>query len=284
MLAETPFSVAGPTGESLFGDLRYSVRDEVRPLILICHGFNTHKDWGPFPYIGKALAEGGFCTIVFNFSHNGVKGGNLFFSDYARFSRNTPGKELTDACTILDAVASGEIGRGVIDPERIGMAGHSRGAGICLLAAREDKRVRAVVGWSVVGEFLRFSEEERTKWQESGYYRLRYGSSQTLLRYDLSVLQDLEKNAGRYDLKKAGGELGVPALLIHGADDTIVKPGEARSVYDRMDRSRSSFVLLENTGHTYGTEHPFKGTTSSLERLLALTKEWFNTAFQRENI
>ncbi|SHE42020.1 dienelactone hydrolase family protein [Streptoalloteichus hindustanus] len=52
-----------------------------------------------------------------------------------------------DLSTALDVCAGVRLGEGAIsvDPERLGLAGHSFGGGCAVLAAAEDERVRAVV-------------------------------------------------------------------------------------------------------------------------------------------
>jgi dipeptidyl aminopeptidase/acylaminoacyl peptidase len=282
MLLERPFRLSTASGDIVRGDIRYRDDGGLKPVVLICHGFNTNKDWGPFPYLGKRLAEEGFCTIVFNFSHNGVGDGSAF-SGYDRFAHNTPGKELVDVQAILNALSQGELGNGVADRERVGMAGHSRGGGISILTAADDRRVRAVVAWSTISAFLRYTPEERTQWIKTGYLPLRYGSSRTLLRYNVSVLHDLEQNAERYDLVGGVRRLKVPLLFVHGSDDDIVSHEEAQELFDAADKSMSRLVLLPGAGHTYGVVHPFSGTTPATETLIAQTVEWFNKTLNREN-
>jgi len=276
MLIERPFRITNASGDCISGDLRYIDHHTQQPLIIICHGFTAHKDWGPFPYFGRFLAERGFTTIVHNFSHNGIGENSNFFTDYERFSRNTPGKELEDIQSILDAVTSGSIGKGVIDPGQIGMAGHSRGGGISILSAGSDARVQAVVAWSTIATFLRFTKHQREEWERTGYLPLRYGSNRTLLRYGISVLRDLEANGERYDLSKGVTRLEVPTLFLHGGADVIVRPEEAQALYEKSDKTITEFILLEGVGHMYGAEHPFKSTNAALERILDLTATWFH--------
>ncbi len=282
MLVERPFRIVNAAGDLIRGDFRYLDDGLLKPLVLVCHGFNTNKDWGPFPYLGKRLAEAGFCTYVFNFSHNGVGDDSAVFSEYDRFSKNTPGKELDDVQTILNAFAAGDPGGGIVDVKRIGMAGHSRGGGISVLTAAGDTRVKSVVAWSTISAFLRYTPEEREGWVRRGYLPLRYGSTRTLLRYEVSVLYDLEENKERYDLLNGVRRLKVPTLFIHGSGDEIVSPDEARSLYDASDKTLTKFVLLEGAGHTYGVEHPFTGTTRETEVLLEQTKSWFHKTLTEE--
>ncbi len=282
MIVERPFRIFNATGDLIRGDFRFLDGGLRRPLVLICHGFNTNKDWGPFPYLGRRLAEAGFATFVFNFSHNGVGNDSAVFSEYDRFSKNTPGKELGDVQAVLDAFTSGDVGEGVVDVKRIGMAGHSRGGGISVLTAARDERVRAVVAWSTISAFLRYTPEDRERWVKRGYLPLRYGPSRTLLRYEVSVLYDLEQNSDRYDLFRAVRELKIPTLFIHGSGDEIVSSEEARSIYEVSDKALTEFVLLEGAGHTYGVRHPFAGTTPETELMLEKTKQWFHTTLTEE--
>jgi len=281
MLLERAFRITNASGDIVRGDLRCRDDGDLKPLVLICHGFNTNKDWGPFPFLGKRLAEEGFCTVVFNFSHNGVGEGS-FFSQYDRFARNTPGKELIDVQAILDAVTDGAIGAGLADPKRIGMAGHSRGGGISILTAADDSRVKSVVAWSTISAFLRYTPGERERWVETGYFPLRYGPSRTLLRYEVSVLHDLEKNIERYDLFRGIRRLKVPALFIHGSDDDIVSYEEARALFEAADRTKTRFVLIPGAGHTFGVDHPFNGTTPHTDTMVTQTIQWFHRTLNEE--
>jgi dipeptidyl aminopeptidase/acylaminoacyl peptidase len=275
MLVEHPFQLENSSGDILRGDLRHSNEPGTRPLLIVCPGFTAHKDWGLFPYVGRCLAESGFVTIVVNFSHNGV-GETPFFSDYERFSRNTPGKELEDIQAVLNAASSGSIGEGVIDAGRIGMVGHSRGGGISILTAGDDQRIKAVVLWSTVATFLRFTAKQREEWETNGYFPLRFGSSRTMLRYDISVLRDMEKNRERYDLHKGIRRLAVPTLFVHGEADLVVRPEEGRGLYKESDMTLARFVSIRGASHTYGAVHPFNGTTPHIEELLELTSAWFH--------
>lgn len=283
MVVDHPFRILNASGNPIRGDLRYTDDGRRKPLILICHGFNTSKDWGPFPFCGISLAESGFATIVFNFSHNGVGEGSAVCTDYRAFSRNTPGRELEDIQAVLRAVSSGEIGGEVIDPDRIGMAGHSRGAGMSILTAASDQRIRAVVAWSTVSAFLRVSPDERARWVERGYHPLRYGLMRTMLRYDRSVLDDMDAHRSRYDLEAAARTLNVPTLFIHGDSDSIVPVDETLQLFHHSEDVPRKLEIVKGADHTYGTVHPFAGSTPELNRMLQLTSEWFHTSLKEEN-
>jgi dienelactone hydrolase len=273
---ETPFTVHNASGDVITGDLRYAPGGRALPLLLVCHGFTAHKDWGPFPYFGRGFAHLGFASIVFNFSHNGVGPGTRRFTEPEKFSRNTIGKEIEDIRGLLDAVRDGGLGDGTIDPSRIGIVGHSRGGGIAILAASNDARLRGVAAWSTVATFERYTSHQREAWERDGFLPVTVRGRRTRLKFSLDVLRDIESHREEYDIRRAVRGLGVPLLLVHGAADVSVKVAEPESLYSAADRSKTEFVILEGTGHTFGAKHPYRHGTPPVDNLIDLTSRWFH--------
>ncbi len=275
-MVERPFSITNSSGDTIRGDLRYEEGGPPRPVLIVCHGFTAHKDWGPFPYFGSRLAGEGFASIVFNFSHNGIGSDFKRFTEIVKFSRNTISKELDDVKAIVDAVGTGKVGSGFCDRSRLGILGHSRGGGIAILFASLDSRAKGVAAWSSVGTFFRYTEQQRTVWKEQGFLPVRIRSMPTRLRYGIELLEDLESHKELYDLQKAVRRLQVPLLLIHGKEDLSVKPKEVEELYEVADASRTELILLDHVGHMYGAENPFTGTNPTIERIIQLTSDWFH--------
>jgi dipeptidyl aminopeptidase/acylaminoacyl peptidase len=277
MLIEQPFSLANASGDVVRGDLRSSGEPRCLPALLICHGFTAHKDWGPFPYFGQRLAEQGFATIVFNFSHNGIGSNFRRFTEAEKFSRNTIGKELEDLRAVIDALSEGRLGGGVIDPSRIGLIGHSRGGGVAILSASRDHRIKGVAAWSSVSTFHRYTLRQKQAWERDGYLPVTVRGVKTHLRFGVEVLRDLEANRETYDLRHAVKRLRVPLLIVHGGADVAVKPHEPEELYAAADASRTKYVILEGVGHSYGAPHPYHGHHPAVERVIELTAQWFHS-------
>lgn len=274
-MLERPFRIANTSGDTIRGDVRYEEDGNAKPVVVVCHGFTAHKDWGPFPYFGRRFAEQGFVSAVFNFSHNGIGANPRRFTELDRFSKNTIGKEMEDVQAVIDAFISGEIGNGVADAKRIGILGHSRGGGIAILSASRDDRLKAVAAWSTVGTFFRYSNHQLALWREQGFLPVKIRSKPSRLRYGLEVLNDLEAHREMYDLRLAVQRLRVPLLLLHGREDLAVKPREAEDLYEVADTSLTQLVLLDNVGHMYGARNPFEGTNATIEKIIELTALWF---------
>ena len=275
-MLEQPFRIQNSSGDAITGDFR-CVQDGARkPLVIICHGFTAHKDWGPFPFLGRRFAEKGFASVVFNFSHNGI-GENFGKLDAVeKFSRNTIGKELNDLRAVIDAVESGEVGAGEIDGTRVGVVGHSRGGGVAILHASLDPRVKAVAAWSTVATFHRYTDHQKELWERQGFLPVTIRSIRTKLRYGIEVLRDLEANKASYDLITAVRRLTVPLLLVHGEADVTVKPAEAQALYDASEKSRTELVIVKQAGHMFGVRSGSTKSTPEFEYVVNVTAGWFH--------
>ena len=280
-IIERAFQVSTPSGVELYGDIRWKegMSDSAGrklPVIIVCHGFKAFKDWGPFPAIGRYFAESGFVSIVFNFSHNGIGKNFRKFSEREKFSVNTFSLELEDVNSILDAISMDRIDCRFMDSSKIGIVGHSRGGGIAIIKAREDKRIKAVAAWSTVSHFDRYTEAQRKRWREKGYVGLPSINPESLFRLRTDLLDDLEKNGERLNIKNAVHDLGKPLLLIHGTADLPVPIDEVKSLYEISDKTMTELILLEGIGHMYGARHPYVKPAPAMSRVLELTTAWFH--------
>jgi uncharacterized protein len=275
-MVERSFRIWNPTGDVITGDFRFVDDGASKPIIVVCHGFTAHKDWGPFPNFGRGFASRGFASVVFNFSHNGIGGDTKKLTEVEKFSRNTIGKELADLRAVFDAVESGKIGNEFVERNRIGIVGHSRGGGVSILHASLDTRAKAVAAWSTVATFFRYSQHQREVWERQGYLPVTIRSMQTKLRYGIEVLRDLEANKEKYDLVEAVRRLTAPLLFVHGEADVAVKPTEAEKLFEASDKSRTEFVMLEHTGHLYGVTSGSTKSTPTIEHVIDLTAKWFH--------
>lgn len=259
----------------MHGDVRFVEDGRVKPAIVFCHGFKGFKDWGPFPAWGRALAHAGFVAVHFNFSYNGVSPEHpTEFTELDAFAQNTYTRELDDVEAVLDAVASQNVPEPLIDPERIGLMGHSRGGGIAILQTARDERVQALVTWSAVSTFLgRFTEEKIGDWETQGYTEVVNSRTGQVMRLDRILYDDARAHRERLDVQAAAAEIDVPWLIVHARDDESVAFAEA----ERLAEANDEAILLEaEGGHTFGGAHPHDGDVPpSLQRVWDQTIGFF---------
>lgn len=269
----------GNSEATIRGDIRWKLESGLQsrlPLLIVCHGFKAFKDWGPFPAIGKFFAEHGFVSIVFNFSHNGIGDEPKKFSEREKFSVNTISRELEDVDEILNSTEANYFSDVPIDVNNIGIVGHSRGGGVAIIKAKEDKRIKAVSGWSTISHFDRYTEEQKRRWREKGYVELPSMNALSIFRMTTAFIDDLDNNAQRLDIISAVEQLHKPFLIIQGTADVPVPKREAEELYTVADKSLTEIVFLEGAGHMYGARHPYKKESPNMTRVLELTSTWFH--------
>ena len=257
----------------------YNSSGKKGPLIIFTHGFKGFKDWGGFPYLMDKLSKAGFCTCSYNFTHNGVDNDKpLDFSRLDLFAKNTFSREIEELDNVINHFyENGDTYN--IDKTRIALIGHSRGGGISILKAAEDKRVKCLITLAAVSTFMRYGEKTLELWRKQGYLEIENTRTKQMMRLNLSLLEDLEKNSYKLDIETAISKIHIPVLLIHGKEDLSVKYTEAETLYGNSDKSFSELFLLENTGHTFGVVHPFNGTTDAFENVIEKM-----TGFLKDNL
>jgi dienelactone hydrolase len=253
-------------------------REDVKdaPIVVICHGFKGFKDWGFFPVLADTLASDGYFVITFNFSRNGIGSDLQNFTELELFSKNTYTHELKDLACIFDALMSKNIGKGMADPERIGLLGHSRGGGIALLYAQRDSRVNTLVTWSAISTVHRYTPDQIKEWKNNGFIEIENKRTGQLMRVTTDLLNDIEKNKKDLDILSAAGKIEIPTLIIHGQEDESVPVEEAQAIYDHLLTPSKELIIIEDGTHTFGAGHPLESRPEALEVAFDLTENWFD--------
>ena len=107
------------------------------------------------------------------------------------FAKNTCSHELEDLGCVVNALQNNEVGKGLIDVNRIALLGHSRGAGIVILYASMNKDIETVVTWAAISSVERFKEEQIKEWRKRGYIEIENKRTKQMMRIDRDLLQDI---------------------------------------------------------------------------------------------
>jgi uncharacterized protein len=261
----TKHTLPGALGEILI-DVRAGGRDSPRPAVVVVPGFKGFKDWGMFPPFAERLARAGLSAVSVNLSGSGVDDAGEF-TLVERFGHNTYSAELDDALQVVDALARGALG--VAAPSSIGLVGHSRGGGIGVLVAAEDRRVTALATWAAISSVERWSPAEQRAWREAGVKQIVNTRTGQRLPLYPDLLDDIERHAGdRLDILGAAGRLTIVWLIVHGTEDESVSSLEAEALHAAAKGSDVRHLPIDGAGHTFGTVHPWQGETPAF-RLVA---------------
>ena len=219
----------------------------------------------------ERIASREFKAVSFNFSHNGVDRDHP--TEFARldlFAQNTFSRELNELGLVIDYMYNNAEAHG-ISRDRIGLAGHSRGGGISIIKASEDKRIKCLVTLASVSTFDRYTDQLKLEWKERGYLETLNTRTNQLMRLDSTLLADLEANSEHLNILSAVHNLSIPYLIIHGKEDLSVNFNEAEDLYANSDKKLTQLYAVSNTGHTFGVVHPFAGTTPAFEKVIDRT-------------
>lgn len=266
----TRHTLDGALGEVLV-DVRAASRDASQPAVMLLHGFKGFKDYAFLPVFAERLARAGFVAITASVSGSGVDAEGEF-TRLERFAQNSYSRELDDLVAVTAALQSGVLG--VAPPSSLGVVGHSRGGGMALLLAREVAAIGAVATWSGIGRARRHSDEELAAWRRLGRITILHQRLRIRLPLDWVVAEDcLAHEHGRLDIPAAAASLARPWLQVHGTADSTVPFGEAEALAAVADAGHE-LMPVPGADHTYGTKHPWAGSTPDADAVIAATSRF----------
>lgn len=175
-------------------------------------------------------------ALRFDFSGNGQSEG--------KFSESTYSKQISEMKTAVDFLSK----KGVF---WIGLAGHSMGAVIALLAAAQLDTVKAVcalagrlTGLDATG-FL--SQSQRQDLRETG--SISFSSRGRRLELSNRFFADAEQ----YNLPKVIAGLRPPLLVVHGDRDEIIPVREAYQA-QRLNPAGTTLTVIADADHMFSNE------------------------------
>ena len=224
------------------------------PLIIFVHGYKGYKDWGTWELMGEKFAKVGFYFVKFNMSHNGttLEDPNNF-GDLEAFGQNNYSKELND----LEVVINHFKNQKEVDSENITLLGHSRGGGISITKASENKNITKLITLASISTLDRFPKNEAFEnWKKDGVYHIENARTKQKMPHYFQFFEDYENNKERFDMEKACENLAIPAMFIHGSKDESVTINHSENLHHWTKDSQ--FKIIENAGHTFGAKEPWE--------------------------
>ncbi len=242
------------------------------PPVIMAHGFLGFKDWSFFPWLAGTFAEAGLPTVRFNFSGSGMgPQTDGSFTELESFQNDTVTRQVEDLLSVISCVTKGKLD--LSPQEKVFLWGHSRGGGICVLAAAGHPAVQGIAAWAAIARVNRYLYEVKQSWRKQGFSAVESSRTGQMLKYSTAFLDDAEKWGKEGDIPTYLHNLNVPILLVHGSEDTSVKPEESESL--AAVHPRTHLAILAGANHKFNASHPFDEPAPVLAEAARMTVEFY---------
>jgi len=254
MIKKQNFNIPGAKGRGMLMDLTYRTSAKNAPLVIFAHGFKGFKDWGAYNLMADYFAEHGFRFLKFNFSHNGTTVDNpAEFADMIAFADNTFSIELEDLKAVIDFACGGS---GIAAAKSVYLIGHSMGGGMSIIKTAEDPRITKLVTMASISGFRNlWPKEIEPQWRLTGITYITNKRTGQQMPLKVGLLDDLEKNPARLDIKTHAAKIMQPWLIVHGDEDTTVPLAHAEEL--RSANPHAEFSVIKGADHVFGASQPY---------------------------
>ncbi|RMF75060.1 MAG: S9 family peptidase, partial [Planctomycetota bacterium] len=204
------------------------------PTIVHPHGGPEGVSQNDFSTFAQLCAARGYVVLRPNYRGSGGYGVGFSTGDH----NDLGGKEFEDILAGLRML----IDKGVADPEHVGMAGWSYGGYLSAMAATHysDKFKAAVMG-AGISNWVSFAGTTDIPHEMS------------LVHWNQWAYDDFAMYWERSPLSRIA-DSHTPTLILHGADDRRVHPGQALELYTALKRKGvpTQLVFYPRSGHGVG--------------------------------
>ena len=214
-------------GKRLFG--WFIPAGERAPALVVMHGWGGNA--GMMLPLAAPLHDRGYALLLVDARCHGQSDDDSFAS-LPRFAED------------IDAALAWLAGQPEVDAARLGVIGHSVGAGAALLAASRRRDLRAVVSLAAfahpAGMMRRWLASKRIPHWPFGAYILAYVQRVIGFRFDdIAPCHTIAR-------------VTCPVLLVHGLEDDTVPVDEARQIHAARSSDAVELLLVPGSHDDYG--------------------------------
>jgi len=263
MIQENIIITSTVHNKPITADIKYLPNQNKKSLILFVHGFKGFKDWGVFNLMAEEFARKGFIFMKINLSHNGTTPEQLTdFADLEAFGNNNFTIELDDLADSIDYLHSKNsvLPPNEVDLTQINLMGHSRGGGLVLLKAREDRRIKKVITLAAISDLAkRWPESFLKEWEEKGVQYIENKRTNQQMPLYVQLYYDVLENEERLSIPNAIKKIKQPLLAFHGTEDETLPVSMAHQI--KQWKKDTNLIIFEKENHVFGAKHPWEKET-----------------------
>jgi pimeloyl-ACP methyl ester carboxylesterase len=251
---EHPLIFTDPAGRKIAGVLSTPAATTER-LVVLCHGFLSHKNSGTNQALTAALLSCGIATFRFDFFGHAESEGPL--------------ERVTVTIALEQALAALDLVRGK-DFRRLGLIGSSFGGLVALLAAAEcGRRHRPLACLGLKCPVADFPEQLELELGLDGMAQWKatdtvpdFRGGPGRIKLDYAFYTDSARHSG-YTAAKA---ITAPTVIVQGDKDELIPLHQCRGLMDALQTDKR-LELLPGADHRFTKPEDF-------ERMIRLLAEW----------
>lgn len=194
---------------------------ELPPLIVAMHGGPTFQEASGFKLRDQYWTSRGYALVQVNYV-----GSTGYGKRYVRLLDAQMGvSDIADAASCVDYL----VQKGLVDPKRVGITGHSAG-GYCTLQAlvTYPDLYRAGVGESSISE-MQVLFQEIHKMESQYLHGLTFTPD--------ASLEDRKRITRERSAIYSAEKIKAPLLMTHGLDDKVVPPNQPQMMAEKVSRN-----------------------------------------------
>lgn len=244
-------------GRKIVGTLLIPDWTKPVPIVIVCHGFKSYRNQTQIKAISEEMCKKGLASLRFDFTFD-PGDSSVPFEDFT----------ISYELEVLDQAVNFVKQQKEINPEKIGVAGHSLGGLVVGWYAATHPEISAVVTLSAVYNFEKTWRHEHgetiSEMKEKGFAQIYSATLDRSLKLNLSFYDD----GLNYDMNKVIDSLNCPILVVGGTGDTAVTLDHAQHFYDRSFSKVKELKIIKGADHNYTKP-------ADLEEVKTVVADWF---------
>lgn len=225
-------------GRKIVGTLTVPEGSGPFPAVIVCHGFKSFRNQSHIKAIAEELTRSGLVTLRFDFTKDPGESS-------LPFAEMTVSYELE----VLDQAVKFVKSQKEINPEKIGITGHSLGGLVVAWYAATHPEIKSLATLSAVYSFTETFERHYGDWiRQAKVKGFGYVYSQSL-KSKLKLFKSFYDDGINYEMDKIVSDISCPVMVLCGTSDGLLN--HSQNYLNRLQIKEKKLKVIKGADHNY---------------------------------